>query len=60
MARKGKYVISTVERNLSPVQAVAAYQELNEVERGFSPLKSLLELRPVYRYTDQGCGLKSS
>lgn len=52
-ALEGKYVIQTEERNLSPVQAVAAYKELNEVERGFSHLKSLLELRPVYHHTDQ-------
>ncbi len=45
---EGKYVIQTEERNLSAVEAVAAYKQLNEVERGFSHLKSLLELRPVY------------
>jgi transposase len=33
---------------LSPLEAVAAYKELNEVERGFSHLKGLLEVRPVY------------
>ena len=53
MALEGKYVIQTEERNLSPLQAVAAYKELNEVERGFSHLKSLLELRPVYHHTDE-------
>jgi transposase len=53
MALEGKYVIQTEECNLSPVQAVAAYKELNEVERGFSHLKSLLELRPVYHHTDE-------
>jgi transposase len=52
-ALEGKYVIQTEERNLSPLQAVAAYKELNEVERGFSHLKSLLELRPVYHHTDE-------
>jgi transposase len=45
---EGKYVIQTEEPNLSAVEAVAAYKELNEVERGFSHLKSLLELRPIY------------
>lgn len=52
-ALEGKYLIQTEERNLSPLQAVAAYKELNEVERGFSHLKSLLELRPVYHHTDE-------
>ena len=52
-ALEGKYVILTEERNLFPLQAVAACEELNEVERGFSHFKSLLELRPVYHHTDE-------
>ncbi|HEY6541050.1 MAG TPA: transposase, partial [Ktedonobacteraceae bacterium] len=52
-ALEGKYVLQTEEQNLSPLQAVAAYKELNEVERGFSHLKSLLELRPLYHHTDE-------
>ena len=51
-ALEGKYVIQTEERNLSPVEAVTVYKELNEVERGFSHLKDLLELRPVYHHSD--------
>lgn len=51
-ALEGKYVIQTEEPNLSAVEAVAAYKELNEVERGFSHLKGLLELRPVYHRQD--------
>ena len=51
-ALEGKYVIQTEERNLSAVEAVSAYKELNEVERGFSHLKDLLELRPVYHQSD--------
>jgi transposase len=51
-ALEGKYVIQTEEQNLSPVEAVTAYKELNEVERGFSHLKDLLELRPVYHHSD--------
>jgi transposase len=51
-ALEGKYVIQTEEQNLSALEAVAAYKELNEVERGFSHLKSLLELRPVYHRKD--------
>jgi hypothetical protein len=47
-AYEGKYVLQTEERHLSPLEAVAAYKELNEVERGFSHLKGLLEVRPVY------------
>jgi transposase len=51
-ALEGKYVIQTEERNLSAVEAVSAYKQLNEVERGFSHLKDLLELRPVYHQSD--------
>jgi transposase len=51
-AFEGKYVIQTEEADLSPVEAVAAYKQLNEVERGFAQLKGLLELRPVYHRKD--------
>lgn len=50
---EGKYVIQTEERSLSAVEAVTAYKQLNEVERGFSHLKDLLELRPVYHHRDE-------
>ena len=33
---EGKYVMQTEERDLTPLEAVAAYKELNEVERGFA------------------------
>ena len=51
-ACEGKYVIQTEEPPLSPVEAVAAYKQLNEVERGFAHLKGLLEVRPVYHHKD--------
>ena len=51
-ACEGKYVIQTEEPDLSPVEAVAAYKQLNEVERGFAHLKGLLEVRPVYHRKD--------
>jgi transposase len=51
-ACEGKYVIQTEEPGLSPVEAVVAYKELNEVERGFAHLKGLLAVRPVYHHTD--------
>jgi hypothetical protein len=35
-ALEGKYVIQTEEPHLSAIEAVAAYKELNEVERGFA------------------------
>jgi len=51
-ACEGKYVIQTEEPDLSPVEAVAAYKQLNEVERGFAHLKGLLEVRPVFHHKD--------
>ncbi len=51
-ACEGKYVIQTEEAGLSPVEAVQAYKQLNEVERGFAHLKGLLEVRPVYHHKD--------
>ena len=47
-ALEGKYVIQTEELDLNAVQAVEAYKELSEVERGFRELKDLIELRPIY------------
>ena len=51
-ACEGKYVIQTEEPGLSPVEAVAAYKQLNEAERGFAHLKGPLEVRPVYHHKD--------
>jgi len=51
-ACEGKYVIQTEEPGPTPVEAVAAYKQLNEVERGFAHLKGLLEVRPVYHHKD--------
>lgn len=51
-ACEGKYVIQTEETDLSPAEAVAAYKQLNEVERSFAHLKGPLEVRPVYHQKD--------
>jgi len=52
-AYEGKYLIQTEERGLTPVEAVAAYKELSEVERTFRCLKDVIEMRPVY-HRDEG------
>ena len=52
-ALEGKYVIQTEELDLSAVQAVEAYKELSEVERGFRELKDLIEMRPIYHQRAQ-------
>jgi len=51
-AYEGKYLIQTEEQNLSPVEAVAAYKELSEVERAFRCLKDVIEMRPIYHRDD--------
>ena len=45
---EGKYVIQTEEPTLSPVEAVAVYKELSDVERAFSALKDIIDMRPIY------------
>ena len=50
-AVEGKYLIQTEEQNLSPVEAVEIYKDLSEVERAFSELKDVIEMRPIYHRT---------
>jgi len=52
-AYEGKYVIQTEEQDLTPVEAVRMYKELSEVERAFSSLKDVIEMRPIYHQTDE-------
>jgi len=47
-ALEGKYLIQTEEQNLSALKAVEIYKELSEVERAFSELKDVIEMRPIY------------
>ena len=51
-AFEGKYVIQTEEQNLNPVEAVALYKSLSEVERAFSNLKDVIDMRPIHHKTD--------
>lgn len=50
-ALEGTYVIQTEEPHVSPVDAVTVYKELSEVERAFSELKDVIEMRPIYHHT---------
>lgn len=52
VAYEGKYLIQTEEASFTPVQAVQAYKELSDVERGFAELKDVLELRPIFHQSD--------
>jgi transposase len=47
-ALEGKYLIQSEEGNLSAIEAVGVYKELSEVERAFSGLKDVIEMRPIY------------
>ncbi len=51
-ALEGTYVLQTTEQQLTPVQAVALYKRLSEVERAFCALKDVIEMRPIYHQTD--------
>jgi len=50
-ALEGTYLIQTEEPHVSPVDAVTVYKELSEVERAFSELKDVIEMRPIYHHT---------
>jgi transposase len=50
-ALEGKYLIQTEEQDLTPLEAVARYKELMEVERAFRDLKDVIEMRPIYHQT---------
>jgi transposase len=45
---EGKYVVSTSEKGLTILEAVATYKELMEVESGFRQLKDVMAMRPIY------------
>jgi len=49
---EGKYVISTSEKDLSILEAVAQYKELMELESGFRQLKDVLAMRPIYHQVE--------
>jgi transposase len=51
-AYEGKYLIQTEETNVTPIAAVQTYKELSEVERAFSTLKDVIEMRPIYHRTE--------
>jgi len=50
-ALEGKYLIQSEEQNLSALEAVEVYKDLSEVERAFSGLKDIIEMRPIYHQT---------
>ena len=50
---EGKYLIQTDQTDLTPLEGVAHYKDLNEVERGFRSLKDPLGMRPVWHHADR-------
>src|SRR6266851_5517518 len=50
---EGKYLIQTDQAAMTPVEAVAHYKDLSEVERGFRSLKDPLGMRPIWHHTER-------
>ena len=50
---EGKYLIQTDQADMTPLEAVAQYKELNEVERGFRSLKDPLGMRPIWHHHER-------
>jgi transposase len=50
---EGKYLIQTDQTEMTPLEAVAQYKELNEVERGFRSLKDPLGMRPIWHRSER-------
>jgi len=48
---EGKYVIGTSEKNFDMLEAVAAYKQLGEVERGFRSMKDVIAMRPIWHHS---------
>lgn len=48
----GKFVLRTSEENLPSEELALAYKELSRIEQSFRSMKSLVELEPVYHWTD--------
>jgi transposase len=49
----GVLLLETTDFNFSAEEIVKRYKELSEIERGWRCLKSTLELRPVYHWTER-------
>jgi transposase len=51
-ALEGTYLITTEEKDITPVEAVSIYKGLSEVDRAFANLKDVIEMRPMYHQAD--------
>jgi transposase len=48
---EGTFLLQTNDPTLAPLQLVAAYKDLQTVERAFRALKDVLAMRPIYHQT---------
>src|SRR3989338_10406332 len=49
----GKWIIMTNEKNISSYLASSYYKTLQEIERGFRDLKSLITVQPIFHFKDR-------
>lgn len=49
---EGKYLIQTDQTDITPIEAVQQYKQLNHVERGFRSLKDPISMRPIHHRTE--------
>jgi transposase len=52
MLHEGKYILKSNDNELTAVEAVTCYKELNTVEQGFRDLKDVIDMRPIYHKSD--------
>lgn len=49
----GKWILMTNEKNVSSFMAGEYYKSLQNIERGFRDLKSLITVQPIFHYKEQ-------
>jgi len=49
----GKYILETSNQDLLPVEVSRGYHDRDTVEKFFQTLKDIVELRPIYVYTER-------
>ena len=49
----GKLVVESSCEDLNAQELIARYKELADIERAFRTLKSTLEIRPIYHWTEK-------
>ncbi|KPK76339.1 MAG: hypothetical protein AMJ79_06990 [Phycisphaerae bacterium SM23_30] len=52
MLHEGKYILKTDHMEITAVEAVTCYKELNTVEQGCRDLKDVIDMRPIHHQKD--------